>query len=433
MGNAKLPAYRWVILFVISLFAFMGNYAQFQVSVYAVTIMFDLQIDMAGFSMLLLMPMLGSAIFSIPLGVLGDRFGPKKVVIAMACIGTAGAFLRAFTDTFELQLVSMFLLGLSLAAVNANMLKLFSVWFQDKTGFATGIYFAAACLGIVAAQAFGFLFPSVFDAYLSTAVVMGVSVVLWTLLVRNAPAGMKPLPPEPIVQCLGVAARSKGVWLLALAAGFGMAAATAYAGVAPQMLEVGRGVDPSMAGALASIITIGDVFGSLVGPAIYSRTGKAKPYLLVTIIGGAAIMFGNYYAPLGIPMMVALFMNGFITSCVGPVVNALPYSLPEIRSKYAGSAGGIVGTVSLLMSYFIPVGIGAISGSNFELNLGLEAACFLTAALCVIALPELGPKGKIAKEVAALEAADAAAEKQRKTEEGIDAPKAPEATVTSLS
>lgn len=410
MEGRKLSSYRWVILALIALFAFMGNYAQYQVSIYAVTIMTDMGLDMAGFSMLLLMPMLGSAIFSIPMGVLGDRFGSKRVVAAFALIGAVGAFMRAFSTTFEMQLASMFILGLAQAAVNASLIKLFAAWFGDKAGFAMGVYFSTACLGVVAAQALGHLFPSVFIAYLTTAIVFVVQAVLWMLFAKDLPAGVKPLPPEPVVQYLGAAARHKGVWLSAIALGLTMAASTAFAGIAPQMLEIGRGVDPAMAGVMASVITIGDVFGALVGPAICVRMGKMKPFLIVATIAGAAIMMLNLYAPLGITMWVVLFVNGLVTSSIGPVAQAMPGSLPGIRGKYDGSAGGIVGTVSLLLSYFVPVIIGSIAGGDYVLNLGLEAACFLAAVVCIIALPELGPKGKIAQEEARKEAAAASAE-----------------------
>lgn len=409
MEKRKLPAYRWVILVLISLFAFMGNYAQFQISIYAVTIMADLGIDMAGFSMLLLVPMLAGAIFSIPFGTLGDRFGAKKVVTVLAIVSAIGAFMRAYTDTFELQMVSMFMISLSLAAINANLLKLFGAWFQEKTGFAMGIFFATACMGIVAAQALGFLFPSVFVAYMTTAVVMAVLTILWVVFVRDLPKGVEPLPPEPVVQYLGVAMRSKGVWLIALAVGFGMASTTAYAGIAPQMLELGKGAEPALAGVMAAALTLGSAIGSIAGPAMCGRLNRTKPFIIIATVLGAAIMLINWYTPLGMGMWVVLILNGIITALVGPILQAMPYVLPEIRGKYAGSAGGIVGTVSLLMCYFVPVLIGFVAGDDFGLNLGLEALCYLASVACILALPELGPKGAVAQETARLDAEDAAA------------------------
>lgn len=84
-------------------------------------------------------------------------------------------------------------------------------------------------------------------------------------------------------------------------------------------------------------------------------------------------------------------------------MQAMPYALPEIRGKYAGSAGGLVTAVGLLCAFVIPVCVSKLCGSNLILNLAIESVIFLLSAAFVIALPELGPGGKIAQEIAAEE------------------------------
>ena len=48
-------------------------------------------------------------------------------------------------------------------------------------------------------------------------------------------------------------------------------------------------------------------------------------------------------------------------------------------------------------------------GDDIAANLLVESAMFLVALACVIALPELGPNGAIAQEIARKEAVEAAA------------------------
>lgn len=413
MAENKLPAYRWVILILVSCVAFMGNYSQFQVSIYAVTLMEGMGIDLAGFNMLLMMPMLAGAVTSIPLGSLGDRYGAKKIVGVLSVVAALGAFIRAFTmDSFMWQMISTGLMSLSICSMAACLLKIYSVWFQEKTDFAMGIFFATACLGIVVAQACGPMFPSVFSAYFSTAIIMAVLAVLWNIFVKDRPEGIDPLPPEPILDYLKVAAKSKNVWIISLAVGFGLASTTAYAGIAPQMLELEKGVTMQMAGIMAAVLTLGSSIGSIIGPAIVGRAGKTKYLLVCLTVFGAICMFANWYMPMGIMMWIGLILNGTTTAFIGPVLQAMPYQLPEIRAKYAGSAGGLVSAVSLLMTFFLPVIFAAIAGDSMEINLGLNSICYLAAVICILILPELGPEGKIAKEIAAKEAAEmAAAEK----------------------
>lgn len=78
--SAAASRYRFVVLGLACALAFMGNYLQYQVTALAVGVMDLLAIDTAGFQLLFLMPMLAAVFFSIPLGVLGDKFGPKRVV-----------------------------------------------------------------------------------------------------------------------------------------------------------------------------------------------------------------------------------------------------------------------------------------------------------------------------------------------------------------
>ena len=81
MNTRKSSNYRWVIAAVVCLIGILSNYMQYQISALAVYLMPMLHIDQAGFSTLLLMPMLTAVFLSIPMGTIGDRVGPKKVVL----------------------------------------------------------------------------------------------------------------------------------------------------------------------------------------------------------------------------------------------------------------------------------------------------------------------------------------------------------------
>ena len=98
-------------------------------------------------------------------------------------------------------------------------------------------------------------------------------------------------------------------------------------------------------------------------------------------------------------------LAGAFGALKGPLVQAMPYALPEIRGKYAGSAGGIIGTIGLLCSYAIPVSVSAITVGNYTMNLALETLIFALSCIFILMVPELGPKSKIAAEIAAREAA----------------------------
>lgn len=402
MDQNKLPAWRWAIVLIVCLLCFMANYMQYQVSALATLIMPDLQIDAVGFSMLFLAPMLVAVFLSIPLGSLGDRFGSKRVVAVCMVVSVIGGLIRCvFLHSFAAQMVAMFLLGVGISALNANLIKILGVWFKEQTGIAMGMFYASSCVAIVVAQICSGMFGSVLNSYIVAEVVLTISAVLWFVLAKDIPEGEELPAPEPTLEYLKVAAKSKGVWLISIGVGFGLASTTAYAGFLPQALEIGKGLDAGLAGIMAAIVTVGSFVGCLVGPPAAEKIGTYKGFLIITTLIGAVAMFITWYTPLGFGLWAILVINGFFTAINGPIMQALPISLPEIGAKYAGSAGGIVGTVSLLMSYFLPIGISAIAGESYAVNFGLESLCFLLAVATIIALPELGPKGKLAQKARA--------------------------------
>lgn len=390
MEARSLSPYRWVILLVSCLVIFVADYMQYQLAALAYVIMPDLNIDVAQFSALLLGPILAGVFASIPGGSLADRFGSKGVVTVAIVISLLGAFGRLIASDFVTMLVMMVVIGVAPAVLQAASIKFYGSWFEDKMDFAMGVYFAAACAGIALGLATSTLFPSVQMAYLFSSIAFAVVLVLWVVLFRNVPKGT-PLPPaEPVLKYFGVAARSRGVWLIAIAAGLGMATATNYSGILPQALIDMRDVDPMMAGNMAALLSIMSIAGSILGPIWSNRSGKTKlVVILISIIGGV-VMIANWYTPIGVAFWILLLVNGIFSAASGPIINAMPFQLPEIGIKYAASAGGLVGSISLIISYFLPIGIGMVAGTDYSLNFVLEGVFFALAAIPIIFIPKLG-------------------------------------------
>ena len=420
MDKPKLSPYRWVVMIVVCLVCVLSNYMQYQVSALAVYIMPMFSIDEAGFSMLMLMPMLTAVFLSIPAGTLGDRIGPKKVVEVCMVIAVLGAFLRTFSDSFALQMVAMFMLGAGISALNSNLVKIFSAWFMEQTQIAMGFFFGSAGLGVILAQMVAPMFGSVFMSYLTAAIALTVVTIIWFIMLKDAPEGSPAAAAAPAgespLKYFKVAAKSRNVWFIAFSYGLSLASCTAFAAFIPQALILSCGVDPVTAGVIASCAAFGSIIGSLIGPMVCARLGKWKPYLVVMMVIGTLLMVYFWAGVImsgSIPslplLMVVMVCSGALGAINGPIVQAMPYALPEIRGKYAGSAGGLISTVGLLLSYFVPVLVSSVAVGSYVLNLGLESAVFLISALFILLIPELGPKGAVAQKIAADEAAAAQA------------------------
>ena len=184
----KLSGYRWMILFVVCLICFMANFMQYQVSAWGVVVMTTLGIDAGGLTNLMLMPMLTAVFLSIPAGSLADRYGVKLVVSIGMVLSAVGGFLRYFMiNDFTVQIVSMFMIGFGIAALNANLAKVLGSWFKQQTSLAVGVFYAASCVSIVIAQAFSTYFPTLDVSYLVAAIAEAVTAALWIFFMRNVP------------------------------------------------------------------------------------------------------------------------------------------------------------------------------------------------------------------------------------------------------
>ena len=389
MDASSASRYKWVVLALTCCLCFLGNFTQYQVSAYATQVMPVLGIDAVGFSLLFLSPMLAAVFLSIPFGVLGDRLGPKVVVAIAFCVSTAGAFIRvATTDSFDWQLAAMFLMGVGMTALTANNAKTLGLWFGERTGLAVGIFYAMSCFGIAAAQASSLVIPSAHDGYVASAVALLACTVLWAIFDKNVASGVDIPSDIKDVSSLKVAARSRNVWLLAVAISFSLAATTAFAGVLPQALELEKGLSTEVSGSMAAMLTVASIFGCLLTSVLCARLKQQKAYLVGICLAGAAIMFASWLPNPSAGLWVLLALNGFVTAMMGPVMQAMPVSLPEIGSRYAGSAGGIIAELSLLACYALPIAIASLSKGCYDVEMGLIAVCYALAAIPVLFLPK---------------------------------------------
>lgn len=88
----------------------------------------------------------------LPVGILLDRYGPRRVQSALMLIAAGGAALFAVSDGFLSLLLSRALIGLGVAAALAAALKAIILWFpKERLPLANGWMVALGALGAVTA------------------------------------------------------------------------------------------------------------------------------------------------------------------------------------------------------------------------------------------------------------------------------------------
>jgi MFS family permease len=98
--------------------------------------------------------LLAFAAFQLPLGVLLDRYGPRRVVAALLCVAAAGALLFAVASGFVALALGRALIGLGVSAGLMGAIKAFTLWFPlSRLATLNGLYLAVGGLGGIAATA----------------------------------------------------------------------------------------------------------------------------------------------------------------------------------------------------------------------------------------------------------------------------------------
>jgi predicted MFS family arabinose efflux permease len=100
------------------------------------------------------MYLLAFAAFQLPLGVLLDRFGPRRVVAALFCVAAAGAATFALAQDFMMLSIGRALIGLGVSAGLMGAIKAFTLWFPlSRLATLNGLFLAVGGVGGLAATA----------------------------------------------------------------------------------------------------------------------------------------------------------------------------------------------------------------------------------------------------------------------------------------
>jgi len=184
MGN------RWVALVLVFLTrTSMGFQFQSVASVGPLMIA-ELGLSYAQLGTLIGLYMLPGAFFALPGGVVGQRLGERRVVIAGLALMVAGGLLTAAAGSFATAAAGRLVSGIGAVVMNILLAKIVADWFAGKelstamavmlTSWPVGLGLAAATLGAVAAGS------SWRTAVSATAAVAGGGLLLM-LVCRDAP------------------------------------------------------------------------------------------------------------------------------------------------------------------------------------------------------------------------------------------------------
>jgi MFS family permease len=170
-------------------------------------------------------------LFQIPLGVLLDRFGPRRVNGTLLVLAAAGALLFARAASFEDLVLARALIGLGVSACLMACMQAFILWFPpERLSTMIALAYSMGGLGALTASAPAELALRYFSWREIFAALGGVAFALclvFALFVPEHRAMRRPLRMREGLQGLARIARDGAFWRVALAIGTNQCAVVA--------------------------------------------------------------------------------------------------------------------------------------------------------------------------------------------------------------
>lgn len=325
----------------------------------------DFELSSADLGFLTATYLLAFAAFQLPLGVLLDRYGPRRVLAGLMCIAGTGALVFALAQDFVMLSVGRALIGLGVSGGLMGAIKAFTLWFPlSRLATLNGLYLGIGGLGGLSATApvEAFLGPFGWRAlfYLLAAASVGAAALIFLLVPE------KPLPGHGQTLRAQIAGfrrifASIPFWRIALPLVVCHAGYQALQGLwlAPWLYDVAGYARPAVANALlvtAIAYTIGSVFfgvssDRLAGAGV-SRMTTYKIGIAISLAMFVLLAAGTTTA---LPAILAVY--GF-TAISASLAYALmtPLFAPEMTGRVITASNVMMFGTSFLFQW----GIGAV-------------------------------------------------------------------------
>jgi MFS family permease len=334
---------------------------------------------------------LAGVFFSIIAGLLGDRFGVKRI-ITISCL-LAGIFgaARGMSGSFLAISATVFIHGIVRVMLPINITKTIGIWFRGKyLGLANGIGAMGMGLGLmlgpmlsatVMSPAFGG-WRNVLYFYGALSVLVA---VLWFIFGRE-PRQVDSTSGEPATipfrQAFSEVIRIKALWLLGITIMLRMGAIQGMTGYLPLYLRGQEWAEAAADGALSTFYatsTICVIPLSSLSDRLGSRKVILFPAILISIISFGMLPFVD-----SVVVWILMILSGSLMDAFMAISSTMMLEMEGVRPEFFGTAVGLVFTIAQLGGVISPPlgnSLASVSpGLPFIFWAGLSLASLFTLA-----------------------------------------------------
>ena len=322
-------------------------------------------------------------IMQLPMGILLDRFGPRRVMTISIFLCALGTLVFAYSQTFLMACGGRFLTGLGASVAAIGTLKLITLWFNRKHfAFMTGLMMSIGMLGAVFGEAplsvaidkFNWSQTLIFLACIGFVLMIS----FWLVVKDRAPLRklIDNIKRPPLWQSLKIVLSKPQTWWLSLYSGLAFAPITAFGGLwGVPFLEKAYKLSDTQAAFSASLIFIGFAIGAPIFGYLSEKHGKRKPLMsLGTVLAFMfllIIVFGTVHSVLLLQILLIGFgigLAGFLL-CFTMVREINPLILAGTVMGFMNAFGAAMSAVTdPLIGYILDYKHVGSSINNFSIH-----------------------------------------------------------------
>ncbi|MGO4886814.1 MFS transporter [Anaerobacillus sp. MEB173] len=337
----------------------------------------DFNLTASQVGLIVAIPILAGSFFRIVIGILTDRFGPKKTGIGgmlVTMVPLAWGWLFGFTVT-ELYMIGI-LLGVAGASF-AAALPLASRWYPP--------HLQGLAMGIAGAGNSGTLFATLFGPRIAESLgwngVFGLALIPLSLVLITYIFLVKEPPNQPAPKTIKEyfsVFKEKDTWYFCLLYSVTFGGFVGLSSFLSYFFVTQYNVSGIRAGEFVTIVVAAGSFLRPVGGMISDKIGGVR-LLQFLFIGVAICMFGVSLLPPIALVTVFLFVGmGFLGMGNGAIFQLVPQRF----QKEIGMVTGIVGAAGGIGGFFLPNILGTLKDLT-----GTYASGFITfSAIALLAL-----------------------------------------------